>query len=243
MSILAPTSVNLARSSSDFLLPFLRLPALRFCLGFTCEDGSSVISEDQSRTKWTKNGGITFDSNDFGLPRMLLDGSTGYLSAADAAWNSTTGAFTIIVIAEGTAVADKRYISKEPGGSNRAFELNHEPSTPTTLQFTISATGSTPLTIVNLANGAPAVGTNMIIARYRPSSQLALWGNGKVATNTTSIPAAVFDSTSAINIGRRPAGTGYFGGKLLLVAFAAADISTAHVALLQAHARKFGINA
>lgn len=243
MSILAPASVNLARNSTDFLLPFLRLPALRFCLGMTATDGATMYTEDIGAREWSINGGVTFASDAVGLPVATFNGSTGYLSAADAGWNSPTGTFTLMAVVSATAAVGMRILSKEPGGTNRAYELLYNVSTATTLTFSVSLDGTIGNTVaVNLAAGAPANGTNFIVARYRAGTQLALWGNGAVATNSTSVPAACFDATGAVNIGRRTAGTDYLNGAIYMLAMCGADIASDHITLLQNHVGKFGIN-
>lgn len=237
--------VNLARSSTDFLLPFLRLPAVRFCLGFTASDGAVIYSEDIGAREFTINGAPDFSSDTVGLPRLDFDGAADYLSVADANWNSPTGAFTLFVALNASPAVAMRIVSKEPGGSNRAFELYYNDSTSTSITMNVNSDGTSGgIKSTTLANGAPGTGAkNFIVARYRPSTSIAIWGNGNVISDPASIPASVFNSTGAMEIGRRPAGTNYFDGYLYLVCMCAADIDTAHIATIQAHVRKWGFTA
>lgn len=241
MSVLTPTAVNLSRASTDFLLPLLRLPAVRFCLGFTSTDGAVLYSEDIGAREFTINGSPTFSSDAVGLPRIYLNGSTDYLSVSDSVWNSPTGAMTLICGVNVTAAIAMRIISKEPGGSNRSFELYYNDSTATSITFSVNSDGTAGgIKSTTLASGSPASGKNIIIARYRPGSQMAIWGNGNVTTDTSGVPSSIFNSTGAMEIGRRPAGTNYLTGYLYFMCMCSADIDTTHVALLQAHFDKYG---
>lgn len=97
--------------------------------------------------------------------------------------------------------------------ANQVWRLFVNGSAPT---FYISSTGANSFTVAaaNIVAGA----WNFIAARYIPSTSISIWLNATKTTNTTSIPASLYDSpTASFTIGGDHAGTNLLTGKASMV--------------------------
>jgi hypothetical protein len=76
--------------------------------------------------------------------------------------------------------------------ANQVWRLFVNSSAPT---FYVSGTGANSFTVA--AANITAGQWYFVAARYTPSTEIAIWLNSTKSVNTTSIPASLFDSTTA----------------------------------------------
>lgn len=228
---------------TDFLLPFLRLPALRICVGMTTEDGATVYSEDLGARQLTIAGAPTFGSTDRGIPFIWLNGSTDYLSVADASWNSPSGMITAFCVhkPDDTATASQAMISKWKTGGNTSWIVRKT----TAIRFEVSNDGSTSFAITNTA---PAASWQLTVGQFEPSTAVRVWNSlagTPLATNSTSIPASMFNSSGALMIGAFPnsldVASNFYDGQIAVAGFCAAKVDATYITSLIDHCRKFGV--
>jgi hypothetical protein len=104
-----------------------------------------------------------------------------------------------------------RIISKQGGASNRGWSLGIETSGVAAFQVAVDAS-----TLVSVSTDL--LPTNQWIhltGVYAPGTALRIFVDGSLArANTTGIPAAQYDSSLEVNIGRRPTNSLYFDGRI-----------------------------
>jgi hypothetical protein len=243
-SILDSPKALLTPRDGDFLMPFLRLPAVRLCVGFTLEDGAIVYSEDLGARQLTIVGAPRFGCTPLGVPFMIMNGTTDFLTGADASWNSVTGPLTVLSIAAMNALGDFGIVGKLPGGNQNSFILFNSGTTTTRLRVTPDGTTTSQIDVSKTSSAqAPPGQFGMTVARYIPSTEMKLWppSGGVSVTNTTTIPAAIHNSTAPLTIGQYGNGGGFAAGKLALVVVCAAALDDAHIDRLYSHARLWGV--
>lgn len=162
----------------------------------------------QSRTL-TYNGNPTFNYTGL-VPYIDFDGTGDYLSRADETdldivgsetiFNSTIRGLTLGGWFYTTSVGAGLFgLMSKYTGSQISFLLYRSASTPT---FTVSNTGSVLVGTVSSSTTLVVNNWNFIVGRFTPSTETAIFNNDTKNTNTTSIPATIFNSTTAFEIGR-----------------------------------------
>lgn len=228
---------------TDFLLPWLRLPGLRLCVGMTTEDGAIVSSEDLGARQLTINGAPKFASTDRGIGYIILNGTTDFLSVADAVWNSPLGYLTAFCVHKplDTSTVQQNMLAKWGTGGNFSWHLNKA----TGLRMDVSGDGTTDTAI---SNGAPVAAWQLTVGQYEPGVALRVWNSQAgtpLATNTTSIPGALRDVTLNLDIGASRNSTNvpsnFYAGSIAVAGFCAALIDPAYITTLINHCRKFGV--
>jgi hypothetical protein len=98
--------------------------------------------------------------------------------------------------------------------------------------------------IAAVAGGTTVVSVNnwyFIVGRFTPSTELATFVNGTKTTNLVGVPASIFNSTAAFDIGRYNA-TNYFTGSGCLCFLCATALSDTIIQALLARTRPlFGV--
>lgn len=150
-----------------------------------------------------------------GVVGTLTDGgysfpaaSNGFLTCGDLA-AMPTGSFTIDFwyYPSGGSATERYLITKSTAsGSQKTFEISWGGTANDQIKFTVSTDGSTTKTVSTNDSGAvssPSIGTwNHIACVFTASTSLKIYINGVLSiTNSTSIPATVFDSTSDFLVG------------------------------------------
>lgn len=96
------------------------------------------------------------------------------------------------------------------------------------LEAHVSGLGTAASTVITTSIATSTGKWYFLMLNYDPSTKLALWvgdDTGLVEyTNTTSIPAAIFDSTAAFTIGRYLGGPNYSDGRASKCCLGAADL-------------------
>src|SRR5690606_20574011 len=158
----------------------------------------------------------------------FFDGSTAYLRALDAPGNSFEGTESLISAGiRGLTVGGwfrfdqlarvegliTKYVTTT---NNRTFRISKH--TSDNIQFAVSSDGTSATQVV-VTSAVGAVTTNQwyfIVGRFDPNTSIDLWINETKYTNTTGVPASVFNSTSDLCIGAYSGGTNLLDGRASL---------------------------
>lgn len=198
---------------------FQMLPGLRglWSMSSVNESGNALDLSGQGRTL-SYNGNPTYNVSGL-VPYIDLDGAGDYLSRADEAGLRILGTETIYAAAlRGLTVGgwfyptanatDEGLISKwVAAGNQRSFMLKK--SAANARDFSITTDGAT---VVSASGGTITMNTwHYIVGRFDPSTELAAWLDNVKVTNGAGIPASIFNSNSAFEIGRYDAGNAFNG--------------------------------
>lgn len=181
---------------------YLHLPELRgFWPASSVDETVTGVRDlsEQGRTL-TINGGATRNIYNNVIPYIDLNGSTQYLSRADEAGLDVPGNlmfggwFWVDTLPGANAGLIGKYAAT---GNQRSYLLFLLSSG--VIRLVVSGNGTAAVTV---DSAAITTGKwNFVAGRYAPSSEIAIFVNGQKATNTTSIPATLFNSTAALQIG------------------------------------------
>jgi len=184
----------------DLIGSILGFPELRgfWPMSSVNESGNIMDISGQARTLTNNNAAARAVHNNL-IPYVSFNGTTQYLSRADEAGLDITGALTLGGWVYYDAVAAGAAMSKyNVTGNQRGYSLGTiAGGVP---QLTISSNG-TATTVVNSGTAVTAATWHFFAGRFTPSSELALLFGKEKYTNTSSIPAAIFNSSAALAIG------------------------------------------
>ena len=122
-------------------------------------------------------------------------------------------------------------VSKWGGASDRAYGLRY--LVTEAFDFSVSGTGSTLITATGSVLGTGV--WRFIVGRFTPSTEVALFVDGEKTINTTAVPASIFNSTQAFEIGRFAANNStVFNGKTRDIFICAAALSDELIAEVRA---------
>jgi hypothetical protein len=185
----------------DLIGSILGFPELRgfWPMSSVNESGNVMDISGQARTLTNNNAAPRAVHNNL-IPYVSFNGTTQYLSRADEAGLDITGALTIGGWVYYNAVAAGAMITKyNTTSSQRGYSLGTLASGVP--QLTISSDGAA-VTVVNSGSVSITAATwCFFTGRFTPSSELALFFGKEKYTNTTSIPAAIFNSSAALLLG------------------------------------------
>lgn len=191
-----------AASPAMVLAEYLALPELRalWPMSSVNEAGNVLDASGQGRTL-TNNGGAARFVTAAGMPFINFNGSNQYLSRADEAGLSITGAFTVggwfnLNALDGSL---RGLIAKDNFAGQSSFRLAVNSSN---VQFLVARLVDLSSYSQVLVSALPLQTWRFVVGRFTPSTELALFVNGAKSTNTTSIVASMADSTVAFEIGR-----------------------------------------
>jgi hypothetical protein len=189
----------------------LALPGLRgfWPMSSFDENGNAYDLSGQGRTL-TYNGNPTYNYDDL-APYLDFDGTGDYLSRADEAGLDILGTeayvanpgltlggwFWLDALPVGTSWG---FTGKwlDTGGSNqRSYLVFIDPSA--LVNFIISSDGTGFVLVQSAA--VSATSWIFLVGRFVPSSEISIFVNNTEVVNTTSIPAAIFNSSAQFNIG------------------------------------------
>lgn len=217
--------------ASGFISDLLQYPQLRGLWTFgPIDDGENIIDmSGQDRTMFAINSptiGVISDRQ----PYSILNGSTQYYHRAGI---SITGAITIggwfymdaIPAADSTpqSMINKYYATT----NQRAYRVHYEPATGIqNFVFTVSSAGTSGVYAAHTGTVSATTWYN-VVGRFVPSTSVDIYVNGVKVSNTTSVPASIYDSTAFFCIGAEQGVTGspvnFFDGRVSLsYVFAAA---------------------
>ena len=189
---------------------FMGLRALRGFWPLSSTDNTGAVYDLSEQGRTLTNTNVSISVLDSGLPYAIFNGTSSILQRADDAGLDITGALTFggwfYLDSIGGTVA---LMSKASAVPQSSFQIAYQATVPVGALFQITPTGSAPFTVVS-GNGSPPISAatwTWIIARYTPSSEMAIFVNSKKTINTTSIPASIFNSTAPFYIGGNDAGS------------------------------------
>lgn len=193
----------------------------------------------------TYNGNPTYNYYNDIVPYIDLDGVGDYLSVADntdldilgteTIYNSSVRGLTLggWFYPDTTSALNQTLMAKLDGPNNQSYRL-FLLRTGLGSRFTgqISVDG-TALTSVNSPVGVTFdTGVWQFFSfRFTPSAELKLWRNSDEYTNTTAIPASIFNSTAFFSIGNDVDGN-IFDGRATLCFLSANALSDALIGAL-----------
>jgi len=174
---------------------------------------------------WVEQGGITFSNyaaTTNGGPYVTLDGAGEYLSIADAPWmEPSSNPFAIWgwINPDDTASANARYMFSHHGAAAaRSWTLLISNTAPDVYQFALSIDGTA---LFAVTSSFTLVSDWTFVAGYFSPSTIASIYVGlatdtslTVNSETTSVPASVFDANTPLTIGARGDAARLFGGKI-----------------------------
>jgi hypothetical protein len=172
------------------------------------------------------DGGADFlDSADTGAGGELdFTGTEAYISSSLR--GLTIGAWVYFADA---ASADEVIMAKWDGGGNqRSYRLARDAAG--TLSFSVSVDGTAVTTVTSTGTTIPATTWTWVVGRFDPSTELKCFINFDEFTNTTSIPASIFDSSADFTIGRADDPSDWMDGRVSM-AFAAACLVSDSIVL------------
>lgn len=168
--------------------------------------GNTYDLSGQNRTL-SYNGNPTYNVDGL-VPYISLDGTGDYLHRSDETDLDILGTETIYNSASrGLVMGGWFYLNTvgsagllggkwTPGGNLRSYQLSF--SNTGVVRGNISSNG----TAVTTVNGSTVTAATWFFAamRFVPSTSLDIMVNGVISSNTTSIPAAIYNSTAALYI-------------------------------------------
>ena len=183
----------------------------------------------------SKNGNPQYriiNPTTYSIPIIDLDGTGDYLNRADESgldilgsesWNATPGlsAFTWVAFDNATPGSAEWLLSKDAGAGQRSWRLTH--STAGKLLLTVSADG----TAIFTTTSGTGTGTGWVFAgvRFVPSTSIEVYigvgGAVEKTSNTTSIPAALFNSNADLTVGGGSGGSSLMAGRVGPIVLAA----------------------
>lgn len=222
---------NLERQEVDTWLPQLLpllLPNLRAYWPFSSADENDNVLDvsGQGRTL-TPNGGVVRSITAGFIPYADFDAVNDYYARADEAGLDFTTALTVgfhgYVNAGGGTYT---FIGKYGAAGNRSWRIYHDPTIGTTggIRFQVSGDGTALVSVASA--GITEAKWHHIVAMYDGGNSLSLLVDGILTTNTTGVPATLFDSSAPLELGRSNA-TDYLDGNLAMVWLASSAYSEA----------------
>lgn len=168
----------------------------------------------------------TVDQGSYGMaPYIAYNGSSNYSQRVAGALKGLSG-FTVGGWFQMTG-SDTLMAVWSPS-LNQVWRLYVNGSAPT---FYVSSTGANSFSVA--AANITAGQWYFVAARYTPSTELAIWLNDTKTTNTTSVPASLYDSTSAaFTIGSDHGGSNLLTGKASLCWMSHEPLADNHLTLL-----------
>lgn len=208
---------------------FLGLPGLRgfWPLSSFDESGNAYDVSGWGGTL-TRNGNPTYDVNPQGTGYLDLDGTGDYLSFADHAHFDILGTESYVAgAAQGLTLGGWFWIDTvvlsgligkyNATGNQKAYLLSASSAQTTA---SVSSGGSVEFIVAGAALSTGA--WHFVVMRFDPSTELAIFVDKAKTVNTTSIPASIFNSTAAFQIGAI-SGASVLNGRAALC-FACAEV-------------------
>jgi len=235
-----------SETAHSYLTYFLSLPALRAFYPMSVVNSSGNAADVSGNGLVLTNNNTSTFSYDNLAPTVNFNGTTQYLSRADAADIEVSGGEGFVSsAANGLTVGgwfrfdvigtNKGIIGKYTStGNQKSYVIIQD---TTSVIFRVSSNGSSN-TSATYSSALPIDTWVFLVLRLTPSTELSgfVYTSGVITevTNTTSIPATVFGSTAVFSIGAADV-TGaldYIDGKASLCFLCAAALSDATISSL-----------
>lgn len=215
---------------------YLGLPGLRGYWTLVHIDGSGdFLDLGGNGLTLTNNNTVTVVLEDFAPIAYFVRASSNYLSRADATpfdilggesyINTTYQGLTIGAWVKPSSLpgADMTIAGKWAGSGQASYVLFLNASDK--FEFSITTDGSTSVTMASTASAVDDT-WHFVVGRYTKSTpKLDLFVNTTTYTNSTSVPASIFNSTSAFAIGATATPSLYWDGFMSHAFLCAAALS------------------
>lgn len=216
-------------------------PALRglWLYGSVDENGNALDNSGQGRTL-TNVSSLQYGVYNGLVPYAIHDGSADYLTRATEAGLEITGALTFGCWVRVNDITGGTYsiIGKNnTTGNQKSFIINRGTPPFNLFAFGVSSTGANGFDVNSTVIPADDVWFH-VVGRYTPSTELAIFVNGVKTTNTTSIPASIFNSSSAFRVGANGAGTEVLDGDTALPFLCAGALSDTLIQYILWHGQR-----
>lgn len=230
---------------------YLALPGLRGFWPMSSVGTSGVATDisEQGRTL-TNNNTVVFGATGL-APWAEFDGSTNYLSRTDESGLDIIGNEAYI---DAPGLTIGCWVSLDAFAAPQVIigkRIAAMASTSSSYSIYVS-TSQVPL--FQMANGSTAYGSGTVsgiiaqnvwaflVGRFIPSTEIATFLNNEKAANTTSIPATINNSGTALTVGAAAAPGGYTNGKIALPFLCVSALTDAQISnLYQTSRGLFGV--
>lgn len=190
-------------------------------MGSSSASVAELSDKGPRRLNLTRNGtpNVTAEASSLAVWQEF-NGTTDWYSHADATSFDITAGLTIMawVWFDTDGVATERIAGKW-GSSNNSYVLYRVSGGTAGIAISVDGTTSVSATAVNAISGSKWY---FLCGRYSPSAQLKIWdgsiSNLRVAENTTSIPASIYNGTALFGIGGQSGGANFLNGRISRVA-------------------------
>lgn len=146
------------------------------------------------------------DQGSYGMaPYTAYNGSTNYSYRPSEGLKGTSG---MTVGGWFQMTSGDTLMGVWAASANQCWRLFVNSSTPT---FYVSSTGANSFSVASVAITAGQ--WYFVVGRYTPSVEISIFLNGVKYTNTTSIPASLFNASANFAIGSNSGGTELLTGK------------------------------
>lgn len=212
-------------SMGDVIGSYLALPQLRGFWPFSSvnESANAIDLSGQGRTL-TNVGGWSYGVGNSIVPYVFLDGATQYYTRATEAglnFNANPG-WTWGWWEYTASTAAGNHFGKVGAAGNFGYSINH--ASAAAPRAYISSDGAATTSVVG---AGPVSAWRFVVGRFTPSTELAIFVNNIKTVNTTAIPASIFASTAAFQVGASSAAGQYFTGRCTLPFLCSEAISDA----------------
>jgi hypothetical protein len=212
--------------------------------------GALADESGQGRTLTANNNPTIVSANSGQITYANLVGaSTQYYSRADEAGLDITGTeatiaapgLTITGWAYFAALGSSETIMCKYGAAGQRSFLFQKPN-GNTVAFSVTAGGTTMTQVVS-SGTLTATAYWFVACRFTPSTELAVWrANGTTyekTTNTTTIPASIFNSTTSLTVGTLGTLANYMTGRLSRLSLHCAALTDGEIAAIYQEQRLY----
>jgi len=206
---------NPVHAWADAISMMLMFPQLRGLWPFSSATDSVFDVSGNGRTL-TRNGSVSYSVDQL-VPMAIFNGTDAYMSRADEAGLDITGGGAYVPtglrgltigawVNPDTVSTTQTAMGKGTTGGQLGYFLRCLSSAQAEILISVDGTATTTVQSTGLLVAGE---WQFIVGRWEPSTELKIWLNDGTDSNTTSIPASIFNNTTAFQISG-------FGGTLSL---------------------------
>lgn len=243
---------NPVHAFADAVSMLQMFPGLRGLWPGSAIDGSGNLRDFSGNgLLLTRNGGVSTFPDKGLVPTINYNGTTAYHNRADEAAFDIIGNETYVggpyqgltigswVFFDNVASATEGISGKWNTAANRSYRIARFSNGAAFFEVSVDGAVATQVFTAGIVGAAAA----FVCGRFDPSSELKVWLNGETNTNTTSIPATIFNSSADFVIGGIHGGSQLLDGRIALSFLCAAALPDVFInTFYQMTAPLFGIS-
>lgn len=226
------------RTLGDVYGTIVMSPGLRAFWPLSSMDAGFSPSDVGGQARHLSNNGTVTYGQIGGIPYASLNGSTQWLSRADEAGLDITAGLTFgaWMYCNTNGVL---YMPMGKFGASGNFGYGIQRLATNFYRANISGDGTTQ-TFSEFTSVSPVTTWEFVVARFTPSTELAIFVNDAFKKETVSIPASIFSGNGNFAIGRYDGGPSqYFPGRIALPFLCAATLTDAQILRMYTISRSF----